>query len=129
MFKRPEELIVLILALAWTALSYFAAAAFSGDAYTVLLITISTAVWAAVCFLIWQRNLSRHVWPLFLGTLTACWWPLLNRLDGGNTSGEAAWYAGWTFKLILALIPAAAGYAYKWKKARRLKIENARNFK
>ena len=75
MFKRPEEIIVLILALLWVGLSYYFAAILISDAYTILLITVLTFVWAAICFLLWQRNLSRHIWPLFLGSLVACWWP------------------------------------------------------
>ena len=75
MFKRPEEIIVLILALLWVALSYYFAAILISDAYTILLITVLTFVWAAICFLLWQRNLSRHIWPLFLGRLVACGWP------------------------------------------------------
>ena len=75
MFKRPEEIIVLVLALLWVALSYYFAAILISDAYTILLITVLTFVWAAICFLLWQRNLSRHIWPLFLGSLVACWWP------------------------------------------------------
>ena len=56
MFKRPEEIIVLILALLWVALSYYFAAILISDAYTILLITVLTFVWAAICFLLWQRN-------------------------------------------------------------------------
>lgn len=36
MFKRPEEIIVLILAVLWIAGTYFLAALFGADAYTVL---------------------------------------------------------------------------------------------
>ena len=61
MFKRPEEIIVLILALLWVGLSYYFAAILISDAYTILLITVLTFVWVAICFLLWQRNLSRHI--------------------------------------------------------------------
>ena len=61
MFKRPEEIIVLVLALLWVALSYYFAAILILDAYTILLITVLTFIWAIACFLLWQRNLSRHI--------------------------------------------------------------------
>ncbi|QEY24676.1 hypothetical protein [Neisseria animalis] len=134
MFKRPEELIVLVLALLWVALTYFGSASFGADAATVFLITGLTLAWAAVCFLLWQRNLSRMIWPLFLGALAACWWPLLDWYAvkdipaAGNIPTDTPWYAGWTFKGILAAIPVIIGYLAKWKRARRLKREQAANF-
>ena len=51
MFKRPEEIIVLILALLWVGLSYYFAAILISDAYTILLITVLTFVWVVICFL------------------------------------------------------------------------------
>lgn len=69
MFKRPEEIIVLILAVLWIAGTYFLAALFGADAYTVLKITALTLLWSAASFLLWQKNLSRHIWPLLLGCL------------------------------------------------------------
>ncbi|MCD0217583.1 hypothetical protein LN386_26860, partial [Enterobacter hormaechei subsp. steigerwaltii] len=63
MFKRPEEIIVLILAVLWIAGTYFLAALFGADAYTVLKITALTLLWSAASFLLWQKNLSRHIWP------------------------------------------------------------------
>lgn len=138
MFKRPEELIVLILALLWVALTYFTAAYFIADNYTVLLITSLTFVWAVVCFVIWQRNLSRMVWPLFLGALVACWWPLLDwlavkdiLLAGAQNDAilvAKPWYAGWTFKLILAAVPVLAAYFVKWKRAKQRKLNSASSF-
>jgi len=117
MFKRPEEIIVLILALLWVALSYYFAAILISDAYTILLITVLTFVWAAICFLLWQRNLSRHIWPLFLGSLVACWWPYFTWL--ASDVPEGTWYSGWTFKSIIALIPVVAAYIFKWKQRKK----------
>ncbi|ASK28351.1 hypothetical protein [Neisseria chenwenguii] len=138
MFKRPEEIIVLLLAVLWAVLTYFTAAYLTGDAYTMFLITGLTLVWAVVCFVLWQRGLSLTVWPLFLGFLVVCWWPLLDwyavkDLIAAGIDTQAApidkpWYVTWTFKIILALIPAAAGYLYKFKRARAAKRQAATNF-
>ena len=67
MFKRPEEIIVLVLAVLWVVLTYFLAAYCGADAYTVILITGLTLVWAAVCFRFWQKGWERNVWPVFFG--------------------------------------------------------------
>lgn len=56
MFKRPEEIIVLILAVLWIAGTYFLAALFGADAYTVLKITALTLFWSAASFLLWQKK-------------------------------------------------------------------------
>ncbi len=56
MFKRPEEIIVLILAVLWIAGTYFLAALFGADAYTVLKITALTLLWSAASFLLWQKT-------------------------------------------------------------------------
>ena len=122
MFKRPEEIIVLILALLWVALSYYFAAILISDAYTILLITVLTFIWAIACFFLWQRNLSRHIWPLFLGSLVACWWPYFTWL--ASDVPEGTWYSGWTFKSIIALIPVVAAYVFKWKRSRKNKISD-----
>ena len=65
MFKRPEEIIVLVLAVLWVVLTYFLAAYCGADAYTVILITGLTLVWAAVCFRFWQKGWERNIWPVF----------------------------------------------------------------
>ena len=57
MFKRPEEIIVLILALLWVVLSYYIAAILISDAYTILLITVLTF------------RLGGHLFP-FMGNAT-----------------------------------------------------------
>lgn len=125
MFKRPEELIVAVLAALWVVLAYLIANYLGAPAQTKLLIAALTLICAAVCFVLWQRNLSRAVWPFFLGLLTACWWPYLDWMavrDILQPGAESAaivvnrpWYAGWTFKIIIAAVPVVLGYAVKWK--------------
>lgn len=138
MFKRPEELIVFVLGLLWVAFTYFLTAYLGADTYTSLLITGFTLLWAVVCFVLWQRDLSRMVWPCFLGLLAACWWPLLDwfavkdvivpGMESEAIVVAKPWYAGWTFKIILALIPVALGYFVKFKRARRTRIDTASSF-
>ncbi|MBF0803439.1 MULTISPECIES: hypothetical protein [Neisseria] len=125
MFKRPEELIVAVLAALWVVLAYLAADYLGAPAQTKLLISALTLICTALCFILWQRNLSRAVWPFFLGMLTACWWPYLDWMavrdilvPGAESSAiiiNKPWYAGWTFKTILAAAPVVLGYAVKWK--------------
>lgn len=138
MFKRPEELIVFVLGLLWVAFTYFLTTYLGADTYTSLVITGFTLLWAVVCFVLWQRDLSRMIWPCFLGLLVACWWPLLDWfavkdfiLPGAESQAIVVakpWYAGWTFKIILALIPVAFGYFVKFKRARQNKIDTASSF-
>ncbi|MBS5836309.1 MAG: hypothetical protein KIC74_05815, partial [Neisseria sp.] len=79
-------------------------------------------------FRFWQKGWERNIWPVFLGCLVACWWPMLDWLavkDIIVPNSEAAaivvakpWYANWIFKSFLALLPVVAGYALKWKRSR-----------
>ena len=134
MFKRPEEFIMAILAVLWVVLTYFLADYFGAPTHTALLITALTLIWAVVFFIVWQRNVSRLVWPLFLGLLVACWWPFLDwyavsdiLVPGASTDTiviAKPWYATWTFKLIIAAIPALLDYALKWKMKRKLPVSN-----
>ena len=134
MFKRPEEFIMAILAALWVVLTYFLADYFGAPTHTVLLITALTLIWAIVFFIVWQRNVSRLVWPLFLGLLVACWWPFLDwyavsdiLVPGASTDTimiSKPWYATWTFKLIIAAIPVLLGYAFKWKMKRKLPVSD-----
>ena len=131
MFKRPEELIMAVLAGLWVVLTYFAAAYFGAPGQTAMLIAVLTLVWAVLLFLLWQRDRARLLWPLFLGLLVACWWPFLDWYAAQSivipaTSADTIvinkpWYASWTFKTILALIPTVAGYALKIKQYRHRK--------
>lgn len=134
MFKRPEEFIMAILAALWVVLTYFIADYLGAPTHTTLLITALTLIWAIVFFIVWQRNASRLIWPLFLGLLVACWWPFLDwyAVSGilvPGASGDTIviakpWYATWTFKIILAVIPVLLGYAVKWKLKGKYPITN-----
>ncbi|MDO4997585.1 MAG: hypothetical protein Q4E16_02935 [Neisseria sp.] len=131
MFKRPEELIMAVLAALWVAFTYFMATYFNAPSQTALLIAALTLIWAVVFFILWQRNLTRHIYPIFLGLLIACWWPFLDWYAiSGIVSTNALndtiivskpWYATWTFKLIIALVPVLLGYAFKFKQYRKNK--------
>lgn len=134
MFKRPEEFIMAILAALWVVLTYFLADYLGAPTAPTLLITALSLIWAIVFFIVWQRNASRLIWPLFLGLLVACWWPFLDwyavsdiLVPGASTDTiviAKPWYATWTFKLIIAAIPVLLGYAVKWKMKRKLPVSN-----
>lgn len=129
MFKRPEELIMAVLAALWVVLTFFLASYIGAPTQTALLISALTLIWAGVFFMLWQHDRSAWVWPLFLGLLVACWWPYLDwyalkDIIAPGATGETIvvnkpWYATWTFKTVIALIPAVAGYVWKWKASRK----------
>lgn len=115
-----------ILAGLWVVLTYFICAYADMPTDTNLVITLFTLIWGIVFFLMWQRNQTRRIWPVFLGLLVACWWPSLNWIaykdiviPNNNVSTviiHLPWYASWTAKFIYALIPVIAGYAWKIKR-------------
>ncbi|MDO4641152.1 MAG: hypothetical protein Q4A84_05545 [Neisseria sp.] len=129
MFKRPEELIMAVLAALWVVLTYFLAGYIGAPTQTALLIAALTLIWAGVFFMLWQRGHSAWSWPVFLGLLVACWWPALDwyairNLVAAGVASETIvigkpWYASWTFKIILAVVPVVLGYGFKWKIARK----------
>ena len=129
MFKRPEELIMAVLAALWVVFTYFLASYFGAPAQTALLITTLTLIWAALFFGLWQRGHTGAIWPIFLGLLVACWWPFIDWYAiSGFVTPESVnetivlnrpWYDTWTAKIIWALIPTVLGYVYKWKRSRR----------
>lgn len=129
MFKRPEELIMAVLAALWVVLTFFLVSYFGAPTQTALLISALTLIWAAVFFMLWQRHLTSWIWPVFLGLLVACWWPYLDwyavrDLIAADVAGETIvvgkpWYATWTFKGILAVIPVVLGYGMRWKFAHK----------
>ena len=124
MFKRPEELIMAVLAVLWVAVSYFAASYVSPPRDTALLVAALTLIWSAVFFMLWQRGLTRLVWPLFWGLLTLCWWPLWDWYADGKVAVGGHWTASpllWGVKAVLFLLPAAAGYVFMFKKRCRLR--------
>ncbi|EGV35478.1 hypothetical protein [Neisseria weaveri] len=130
MFKRPEEIILAVLAGLWVILTYLAANYLGMPMESKLTVTGFTLLWAIVCFMLWQRNLNCAVWPFFFGALVACWWPYLDWLAVRDITALSAndtiviakpWYATWTFKGIAAAIPVVIGYLVKWKRYRARK--------
>ena len=129
MLKRPEEFIMAILAALWVVLTYFIADYLGAPTHTALLISALTLIWALVFFILWQRNITHLIWPVFLGLLVACWWPFIDWFAiRGFVTPESIndtivlnrpWYDTWTAKIIWALIPTVLGYVYKWKRSRR----------
>ena len=132
MFKRPEEFIMAILAGLWVALTYFIVHYLGAVTQTSLMITGFTLLWSIAFFALWQRNLTRAIWPLFIGLLVACWWPYLDwmsirnlLLPGAETDTiilAKPWYAIWTFKLILSVIPTLLGYLLMFQQRKKNKL-------
>ncbi|MDK4564548.1 hypothetical protein [Kingella kingae] len=132
MFKRPEEVIMAILALLYLVLTYFLAgwATAASVKYTFLILGFN-AVWAIAAFLLWQADRIRWLVPLLLGVLVLCWTPWLDwfmlrdvlpAADGSVLLPPRPWYATWWFKGILALIPVVAGYIWQYKRHHHRKI-------
>lgn len=131
MMKKPEEFIVAVLGALWVVLTWVVAAYFGIPAQTALLITVLTLLWTIVVYLLWARALLGWVWPIFLGLLVACWWPALDWLairdvltpdaQTGTIILNKPWYATWTFKFILALVPVALGYGAAFMAVRKRK--------
>lgn len=135
MFKRPEELIMAILAAVWVVFTYFAAARLGAPGQTALLIAALNAAWTFVLFLLWLRGRHSMVWPLFLGLAAACWFPMLDWLAvshlhingtlaetlANDYPVETPWFASQPFKAALAVLPVIAAYAFKFKQYRKRK--------
>lgn len=121
--KRPEEIMMAVLLAVYAVLTYMAAAyLLEARTETALLVALLTLVVLLPAFLLWQRNRAAWLWPCLLGLLAACWWPYFDGLAVKDTAvpltglHDAAtvdlpWYATWTFKLLLAAMPIAGGYA------------------
>ncbi|MDO4696612.1 MAG: hypothetical protein Q4A49_03660 [Neisseria sp.] len=134
MFKRPEELIMAILAAVWIVFTYFAASWFGAPGQTALLIAALNTVWTLVLFFLWLRGRHSLIWPLFLGLAAACWFPLLDwfavsRLHIGGTPAndypfETPWFASLPFKTVSAVLPVIAAYTFKFKQYRKRKRQS-----
>lgn len=129
MFKRPEELIMAIFALLWVGLAYFVAgwATAASVKYT-WWITGLNLVWVVVAFLLWQADRIRLIYPILLGALVLCWTPWLDwfmvrhvvpAADGSVLLPARPWYATWTFKLVLTILPIIGGYVWQWRRHRQ----------
>ncbi|WP_245636583.1 hypothetical protein [Eikenella longinqua] len=124
MLKRPEEVMVAVLAAVFVVLTYAAASYFGALGQTALLVAALTLIVLLPAFLLWQRNRAAWLWPCLLGLLAACWWPYFDargaqslpvgllQQDAAAAAEALPWYAGWTFKLLLAALPVAVGYGW-----------------
>lgn len=127
MFSKPEEIIMAALGAVWVVLTYFLAGWTGASAKYVLLITGFSVAWTLLAFVLWKKGWVGILWPLLLGGLVACWWPWLDGLAMRGVAVSAGsvmvvakpWYASWTFKIIVALIPTICGYAWKWYLSRQ----------
>ncbi|MDO5687142.1 MAG: hypothetical protein Q4G42_07155 [Neisseria sp.] len=129
MFRRPEELILAVVAILWVVLTYFLGSWLGADIATIVKITLATLLWVVLLFILWQQDKIRWIWPLFFGLLIACWWPYLDWIAKRGLVDNAAaadtiilaapWYATWTFKLLTAALPVLLGYL--WLLAQRRK--------
>ena len=123
--RKPEEFIIAVIGILWVILSYFIADYLGAPTQPPLLICVLSLLWVIVAFAVWQRHWMDWVWPVFLGLLVACWWPLLDWLaikdiilPSANTDTiviAKPWYDTWTFKIILSIVPMLIGYAAKWR--------------
>ena len=111
---KPEEAVMAVLAALFVVLTYAAASCFGARRETALLVAALTLIVLLPAFLLWQRNRAARLWPCLLSALAACWWPFLDGVAGPEDLPADAlpWYATWTFKLVFALLPAAAGYGW-----------------
>ena len=113
MLRQPEEYILFIIAIAWVALTYIICRGIGMNVIFASKITVATALWCALTFVLWQYYKARWLYPLLIGLAVACWWPLLDWLaQTTNESGTAnvPWYATQTCKGLLAFAPVIAGY-------------------
>ena len=128
MFKRPEELLMLMLCAAFLAATYFAAGwATAASAKYTLMITGFTLLWLSACFWLWTHERATGLYPLLAGLFVACWCPWLDWFALRHTAAADSvnmivlnkpWYATWAFKAALAALPVITGYAWQWKRRR-----------
>ena len=128
MFKRPEELILAVIAVIWLIITFFIGRYVGMDSAGIIKTVAATALWSFVLFILWQKDRLNFIWPWFVGLLIACWWPYLDWLAKKDMPAEtigdaliisAPWYATRKFKLILAFVPVVAAYIFMWKKHRQ----------
>jgi hypothetical protein len=129
--KKPEEIIMAVLAALWVILTYFVLTYIGAHLETSLTITGLTLLWCVVAFVFWQKNLMAWLWPVFIGLLIACWWPFWDWFaikDVVDTSriGDTLlmtkpWYATWAFKFAIAIVPTLIAYVAAWKLAQKRK--------
>ncbi len=119
--RKPEEFIFAIVGILWVILTFFASKYFNAPTQTAILISALTIIWCFVAFKIWQKAWLGYVWPVFLGLLVMCWWPIFDwQVLTPMGSSESVllvkpWYATWMFKGIIAALPVVIGYGISWK--------------
>lgn len=129
--KKPEEIIMAVLAALWVIFTYFILSYNDVRTETTLTITGLTLLWAVVAFVFWQKNLMAWLWPIFVGLLIACWWPFwdwyaVKDVIDQSRIGETLLltkprYATWEFKFAIAIIPTLLAYVGAWKLAQKRK--------
>ena len=79
MFKRPEEILLILVGIAFLAITYFLAgwATAASLKYT-LMITGGTLLWLVVFFWLWTHEKAFLCYPVLLGLFVACWCPWLD---------------------------------------------------
>ncbi len=134
--RKPEEFIFGIIGVLWVILTFYLAYSAAAPMPITLLITTLTIIWCFITFKFWQKAWLGYVWPIFLGLLVACWWPMLDWLPAKDfvmATGQDAlllvkpWYATWTFKIIMAILPVLIGYGISWKISHSRKQVNIQN--
>ena len=132
MFKRPEEILLILVGIAFLAITYFLAgwATAASLKYT-LMITGGTLLWLAAFFWLWTHEKAFLFYPVLLGLFVACWCPWLDWFALRHTAAadttsmivlNKPWYATWTFKAVLIALPIIGGYAWEWQRRRKRKL-------
>ena len=125
MFKKPEEILMAILALLWVGMNYYFAGIATAAAlkYT-FIITGSVLVWTVISFYLWRRDWIYRGLPVLVGLYVGCWTFWLDWFAEGKTAadGSSIWYTSIWFKLVLMVLPMIVWYAWSWKRARQRQL-------
>lgn len=117
MLNKPEEFIMAVLAIVWIVITFFITRYINLTYQAGLMVTGLTLLWALCFFLLWRRDWTRFVWPLFLGLFVACWLPALHDYSWQVSPDNvliAPWYVSKYFQIILVSLPIVLGYLYLW---------------
>lgn len=123
MFDQPEEWIVAFLGVLWLIITFFAAQYLVGENNVfVFRIVALSALFVVLGFLTWHHHFWLKTYPLFFGFLVFSWLPLLDSYASQASSNQSTWYASWSVKLILTLLPIALGYALKYRRQKQRRL-------
>lgn len=112
MFKKPEEIILAILAVAWIVLTYFINHWLGVNSGITIQIMLYNMAWVVIIYIVWKKDKIYSTWPIFIGFLMAAWTPILTwyaQKNAGYTSnidlvcGPMPWFATWYFKFGLVI--------------------------